>query len=236
MNPKHYSMFLFFGLALLFQACDPQIMDDRRILVKGTILDTNNNPIQNIQVSCQTYGLVLGSAKSDANGKFEFTSLDTESYNGLNILVNMKEGVYYFDEPYNFEVPENHLYSAKQYYTNDTGRTAKVYDMGAIKLNDAAQLTVFFNNIPGDNNSVAYKFEYDSALCKIDLDVPNSEDCAFEDYNYYQQIDINTANFQTNINSQLGTTVLFKYILNNEPEQTISIPLNAIESTYVFEY
>lgn len=227
---------LLLNALLLLQSCDPQIMDDRRILVKGTILDTSNNPVPNINVRCQTYGLILGEAKSDANGKFQFTSLDAETYESFNILVNMKKDSYYYGETYYFESTENPAYSAKQYISTSNNRPAKTYDLGSIQLNDVAQLTVLFNNIPGDNNSVAYKFEYDSAVCQIDLEVPNSEDCNFEDSNYYQQLDINTANFQTNLNSQLGSTVIFKYILNNEPEQTIYIPLSNTENTYVFEF
>jgi hypothetical protein len=236
MNRKHLIQFLLLGVLFLLQSCDPQIMDDRRILVKGNIVDSENNPVANIAVRCQTYGLVLGEARSDANGQFQFTSLDAESYNGLNIMVNMKSNDYYYEDGHSYDLTENPAYSAKQYFDNFTNRPAKTYNLGQIKLNDAAQLTVFFNNIPGDNNNVAYKMEYDSAICQIDLNVPNSEDCNYEEYNYYQQLDINTANFQTNIKSQLGSTVIFKYILNNEPEQTISIPLTNTENTYVFEY
>lgn len=220
----------------MLQSCDPQIMDDRRILVKGNIVDSENNPVANIAVRCQTYGLVLGEAVSDARGHFEFTSLDAESYNGLNIMVNMKSGSYHYDDDYFFDATENPAYSAKQYFNILNNRPATTYNLGAIQLRDAARLTVFFNNIPGDNNSVAYKFEYDSAVCEIDLNLPDFEDCSHDEYNYYRQLDINSANFQTNLNSQLGTSVLFKYILNNEPEQTISIPLTNTENTYVFEY
>lgn len=233
-SPLFPMLLLLVGVWL--QSCDPQIMDDRRILVKGSILDAQNNPVPNIKVRCQTYALVLGEAVSDANGQFQFTSLDAESYNGLNIMVNMKSGSYYYDDDFYYDAIDNPAYSAKHYYTTETNRPAQTYDLGTVKLNDAAQLTVFFNNLPGDNNSVTYKFEYDGSICKTDLTSPESENCDLDDNDYYQLIDSSTENFQVDINSQLGTTVLLKYAFNNEPEQTISIPLINTENTYVFEY
>ncbi|SRX55667.1 carboxypeptidase-like regulatory domain-containing protein [Aequorivita sp. CIP111184] len=235
MKRKYLSLFLLFAIVFLFQSCDPQIMDDRRILVKGNIVDSANNPIQNISVRTQSYGTILGETVSDANGQFQFTSLDVEDYNGLNIIVNMKTSSYYYEGDYDFDLTENANYSAKQYFSNSQNREAVTYNLGKIQLNEAARLDILFHNIPGDNNTVAYKLEYDSAICQIDLNLNGSEDCYF-DNDYYQQLDINSSNFQTNLNSQLGTTVLFKYILNNEPEQTISIPLTNLENTYVFEY
>jgi hypothetical protein len=211
-------------------------MNDRRILVKGKIVDSENLPIPNIKVRTETYDVILGEAVSDADGKFQFTSLDAKSYNGLNIMVNIKYDSYYYGGDYYNDATNNPAYSAKKYFNDLDNRPASTYDLGTIQLRDAAQLTVLFNNISGDNNNVAYKFEYDSAVCQIDLNIPDSEDCAQDESNFYSQLDANTANFQTVINGQLGTTVLFKYILNNEPEQTISIPLNNTENTYVFEF
>jgi hypothetical protein len=211
-------------------------MNDRRILVKGKIVDSENLPIPNIKVRTETYDVIVGEAVSDADGKFQFTSLDAKSYNGLNIMVNIKYDSYYYGGDYYNDATNNPAYSAKKYFNDLDNRPASTYDLGTIQLRDAAQLTVLFNNISGDNNNVAYKFEYDSAVCQIDLNIPDSEDCAQDESNFYSQLDANTANFQTVINGQLGTTVLFKYILNNEPEQTISIPLNNTENTYVFEF
>lgn len=234
MKRKYLFQSLFLGILLLLQSCDPQIMDDRRILVKGNIVDSANNPIPNISVRCQSYGTILGQAVSDANGQFQFTSLEVESYNGLNIMVNMISSSYYYEGGYGYDLIENPTYSAKQYFSNVQNRAATTYNLGKIQLNEAATLAILFNNIPGDSNTVAYKIEYESAICQIDLN-NDSEDCYF-DNDYYQQLDINTSNFQTNLNSQLGTAVILKYILNNEPEQSISIPLTNLENTYVFEY
>lgn len=236
MKGKYISQLMFMmGILLLFQSCELQIMDDRRVLIKGNIVDSSNNPISNISVRCQTQGQILGDAVSDSNGQFQFTSLEASSYYAQNIMVNMKSGSYYYDGSYNFDLIENSNYTAKQYFSNSSKPNATAYNLGQIQLNEAASLDIFFNNISGDNNSVAYKLEYDSAVCQIDLNYNDPENCQVDE-TYYQQLDINSTNFQTTINSQLGTSVKLIYILNSEPEQTISIPLSNSENTYVFEY
>lgn len=225
---------LLIWILLLFQSCDVQVMDDHRILIKGRIVDSENNPLQNISVRTKTYGAILGESLSDANGEFQFTSLESKDYNPTNIAVNIKPNKYYSGD-YDLDLIENPVYTAKQYFNDLFNRKAVTYNLGQIQLNEAASLKVFFNNIPGDNNRVAYKFEYQSAICEIDLNDSTSENCLF-DFEYYQQLDINSNDFESIFYSQLGTTVLLKYILNNEPEQTISIPLTNLENTYVFEY
>lgn len=236
MKRKYFFQLLSLGVLLLFHSCDPQIKDDSRILIKGSIVDGNNNPIPNISVRSQVYNSTLGEAITDVNGQFQFTSLEVENNYSLNIRVNLKPYDDYYYDNYIFNETENPDYSGKNYYSNSTNRSATTYNLGQIQLNKAARLTVLFNNIPGDANNVAYKLEYKSAICEINLgELNNPEDCSVND-DYYHQLDINTTNFQTNLNSQLGTTVLLKYIMNNEPEQTISILLTNIDNTYVFEF
>jgi len=236
MKRNYLLQILFLGILLLLQSCDPEIKNDTRILIKGNIVDSANNPIPNISVRCQARYAVLGEAISDANGQFQFTSLEVEAFDSLNILVNIKPGSNYYNEDYGYPLIENTNYSAKQYFNNFHNRPATTYNLGTVQLNEAAQLTIFFNNIPGDNNSVSYKLEYDSAICQIDLNLNNSEDCNYLQDDYYQLLDITSSSFETNLESQLNTTVLLKYKLNNEPEETISIPLTNLENTHVFEF
>ncbi|AFL81942.1 hypothetical protein Aeqsu_2485 [Aequorivita sublithincola DSM 14238] len=240
MKRKYFFTFLFLSFILTLQSfqCEPEIKDDSRILIKGSLVDSNNNPLPNISVRCQSSYIILGESYSDANGQFQFTSLETETNNPLNIMVNLKtDGYNYYGGGYNnYELTENPNYSAKKYFNDAINRkTSTTYNLGQIKLNEAAHLNLLFTNVPGDNNRVAYKLEFQSAVCAIDLNVNNPEDCLIDE-EYYNQLDINSTSFQTNLDSQLGTSVLLKYILNDEPEQTITIPLTNLENTYVFEY
>ncbi len=235
MKRKYTVQLLLLGILLFFQSCDIDIQNNHRILVKGNIVDSANNPIPNISVRCETYGSTLGETVSDANGAFQFTSLEAENDYPLDIVVNMQSYGYTSGGGYSYGYLENTNYSAKHYYNNSRIRRNSSYDLGQIELSEIALLTIFFNNVRGDNNIVAYKFEYESAICQIDLGSNNSENCQFSD-DYYNQLDPNSPNLQTDLYGKIGTTVFLKYILNNQPERTISIPLINPETTYVFEY
>ena len=229
---------LLLGILLLFQSCQVQISNDRRILITGNIVDSSNNPLSNISVRCGTKGEILGETVSDANGHFQFTSLESDSYYSLDIMVNLQSNAYDWGSNYNTELIENTAYSAKHYYVdlNDfRDREKSSYNLRRIELKEPAELLFLLNNIPGDNNTLSFILEYEKTICEIDLNSIDHETClVIEDTN--RQLDENSSNTQFNLKSQLGTTVIFKYILNNDPEQTISIPLTNSENTYVFEY
>lgn len=236
MKPKYISQILLLGILLLFQSCQIDIMNNRRILVKGRIVDSQNNPVANISVRSETsYDSTLGETVSDKNGNFQFTSLLTEGMYPYDITVNVKPHSYYWDDRNIDGRLENSNYSAKRYFNNTRNRDISSYDLGTIQLNEVAKFTLLLNNTPGDTNTLAYKLEYETAICKIDLNVNGPEDCQIEDPTYIQ-LDSTTSNMQINLESQLGTTVVFKYILNSQPEEIISIPLTNPETTYVFEY
>lgn len=235
MTRKYTSQLILLGILLLFQSCEIDIMNNRRILVQGSIVDSANNPIPNISVRSETYNTTLGEAISDANGQFRFTSLEAEGNYPLDIVVNMESTSYASGVSYNYGSLENPQYSGKHYFKNSRNRNDSNYNLGKIQLNEVAKLTIFFNNMPGDTNMVAYKLEFESAICQINLNAIHTQNCQYLD-DYYNQLYPDNSNFQSNLYSQLGTTVLLKYILNNQPEQTISIPLTKLETTYVFEY
>lgn len=235
MTRKYTSQLILLGILLLFQSCEIDIMNNRRILVQGSIVDSAKNPIPNISVRSETYNTTLGEAISDANGQFRFTSLEAEGNYPLDIVVNMESTSYASGGSYNYGLLENPQYSGKHYFKNSRNRNDSNYNLGKIQLNEVAKLTIFFNNMPGDTNMVAYKLEFESAICQINLNEILTQNCQYLD-DYYNQLYPDNSNFQSNLYSQLGTTVLLKYILNNQPEQTISIPLTKLETTYVFEY
>jgi len=233
MKIKHISLLI--GIAFLFHACEVQIEDDRRILVKGNIIDSSNNPLANVSVRSGVEGTILGEAFSDENGQFQFTSLEADGNYALDIIVNLSSNDNNWKGSYNIEHIENPEYSAKRYFYNLTKRKESGYDLGQIILRNPARLTLFINNIPGDNNTLKYQLEYMPTICEIDLKSNNFESCWFNS-DEYRHLDEDYSNIQVEVDSQLGSSVTFNYILNNEPMQSISIPLSNSENTYVFEY
>ncbi|WP_313114684.1 carboxypeptidase-like regulatory domain-containing protein [Aequorivita sediminis] len=236
MRRKHLFQYLLFGIVLLFQSCEVDIMNDKRVLVTGTIVDSSNNPIPNISVRSQTTrNAILGEAISDENGQFEFTSLMSKPPYNFYIAVNSKPFGEIWHHSYDTELIENIDYSAKAFGDESNNRNVSTYNLGVIQLNKYAKLNLHINNIPGDSNTLEFKLNYDSAICKVDLNGNDLNQCVDEDFEF-RFLDSEYSDIYINVESQLGTTVDFIYKLNDGPEQTISIPLTNPENTYVFEY
>lgn len=244
MKRKYFGQILIISALLLFQSCHIQIENNRRITISGTVVDSQGSPISNISIRSEVFGEVIGASVSDENGKFEFVSLEAQSSKGLDILVNVKpssyeyDNYYYgFDNDYGTGLPENDEYSGKRYFNPSSNREESSYNLGRIQLNEIATLSLFLNNLPGDENVVSYYLEYTNDVCKIDVNLESSPDeCVITQGDYITVLDPESQNTQVNLQSQLGTSVFFKYQLNNQPEQTISIPLTNSENSYVFEY
>ncbi|MCG2431318.1 carboxypeptidase-like regulatory domain-containing protein [Aequorivita xiaoshiensis] len=236
MRRKHLFQYFLLGMVLLFQSCEVDIMNDKRVLVTGTIVNSDNNPIPNISVRSQTTrNAILGEAISDENGQFEFTSLMSKPPYNFYIAVNSKPfgEIWYYH--YDTELIENIDYSAKAFYDETSNRNATTYNLGVIQLNKYAKLNLHINNIPGDTNTLEFKLDYDSAICRVDLNGNDFNQCEDEDFEF-RFLDSEYSDIYMNVESQLGSTVDFIYKLNGEPEQSISIPLTNPENTYVFEY
>jgi hypothetical protein len=231
------------GTLLLLQSCHVQIENDRRIAVNGRVVNSEGNPIQNISVRCETNGEILGEGVSDENGNFKFVSLESENSSVLDILVNVKQNSYDYDEFYydlNYAYgtgdPENEEYSGVRYSNTENNRDRSSYNLGQIQLNGFATLNLLLNNNPGDENFVSYLLEYTNDVCQIELNETNNEiDCRFSE-DYFTVLEPESTNTEVTLKSQLGTIVLFNYQINNEPAQIISIPLTNPVNTYVFEY
>ena len=220
--------FLLLASMIPFSAClgdDVDIDSDRRILVKGKIVDIEGNPLPNMNVVTSASGDRLGQTQSDASGNFSLTSLD-EEFDPLDISINMD--IYNFDNiDYDY---------ASLAYRSSVHNNRLLYDFGTIILGKRAELNLTFNNLPGDGNTVEYNIKYTPATCELPLtvlDPPESCDLAASD-----EGDLNafSENRTINIESILGTNVIVEYSLNFEPEQTIEIPITDLETNYVFEY
>ncbi|WP_271424825.1 carboxypeptidase-like regulatory domain-containing protein [Aequorivita sinensis] len=236
MKRKHLFQYLFLGIAFVLQSCEVDIMNDKRVLVTGTIVDSNNNPISNISVRSETSReALLGETISNENGQFEFTSLMSKPPYNFYIAVNSKPFSEIWHYHYDTELIENIDYSAKAFYDESNNRNASTYHLGVIQLNKYAKLNLHINNIPGVTNTLEYKLNYDSAICRVNLNGNDLNRCE-DDESEFRFLDSEYSDIHINVESQLGTTVAFIYKLNGEPEQTISIPLTNPENTYVFEY
>ncbi|PHR12297.1 MAG: hypothetical protein COA40_08505 [Aequorivita sp.] len=213
---------------VLFIAClgdDVDIDNNRRILVKGKIVDKEGNPLPDIIIVTSANSDPLGQTQSDASGNFRLISLD-EEFDPLDVLINI-DPFFYLNVDYDY---------SSLAYRSSVHNDRLLYDLGTIILGDKAELNLTFNNLLGDENTLGYTIKYTPANCELPLNVTNPPDNC--DLAAIREGDLNpiSENTTVSIESILGSTVLLEYSLNFEPVQTIEIPLTNLDTNYVFEY
>jgi hypothetical protein len=204
---------------------DVDIENNRRILVKGKVMDNAGNPLSNISIVTSANNDALGQTLSDAAGNFSLISLD-EQFDPLDIFINV-------DNFHQHNI--NYDYTNRSYFS-EAHNNKLLYDLGTIILGKRALLNFTFNNIPGDENTLIYEIKYTPANCELPLGALNPpENCDFGG-SYEGDFNSLSENRTVYIESVLSSNVILEYSLNFEPVQTIEIPLTNLETNYVFEY
>jgi|GEM_PF-1021553 len=220
--------FLLFFTILTLTGClgdDVDIENDRRILVKGKVMDNLGNPLPNISIVTSAHLDLLGQTRSDASGNFSLISLD-EQFDPLDIFINV-------DNFYNLNINDD--YSSRSYFS-EIRNNILLHDLGTIVLGKKALLNFTFNNLPGDENTLVYKIKFTPANCELPLNVFDPPENCDLGADIEGDFNPNSENRTLNIESVLGTKIILEYSLNFEPTQTIEISLTNLESNYVFEY
>ncbi len=223
----HFLKIVILSVVLSFFGCAERldISGNERILVKGKVVDDNGNPLQNINVRTSAVYKTLASTQSDAEGNFEFTSLNAND-NPLFVNVNITE-------VFGSET-DNPDYASKVYSSGVANRDLLI-DLGTITLNGLGSFSLFLKNQSGDENFLNYTLSYTSNICNLPIQANDNDFCELD------QIESNSfgptsENRTINRESILGSVAVFEYKLNNEPTQTIEIPVTNPPTNYVFEY
>ncbi len=214
-------------LALFVSGCyDPlNIENNRRVYVTGKIVDIDGNPIPNITVKTEGGNDIIDFTKSDILGNFEMISLD-ELTDPLSILINTES---------QFGNLNNDQYSGKVFFSEINNNFID-YPLGNIVLRPMAELNFQLVNNPGDENVLTYSLNIVYDICNVNMDIDGfGGDCQLQG-GFPTTLTPNSENIDSIYYSIQGTTAIFEYQLNNDPAQTVEIPLTNPQNTYVFEY
>lgn len=224
---KHHFYKILTLAVLLFAiaSCEKlDITDNERILVKGTVVDQNGNPLKDIPFFTEAFSKVLASTHSDANGKFEFTSLNVNN-TPLKVLVNIG---------HEWDNENEFIQYSSRIYTSQLGNRNLLIDLGTITLGEVGTLSIYLRNESGENN-LEYSLSYPSTICRISLSGSGNNSCD-RDQTENGSYGPTSQNQNISRGSIVGSVALFEYSLNNEPKQTIEIPVTNPPTNYVFEY
>jgi hypothetical protein len=137
---------IFFLVAayLFVYSCTPvSIVDNKRLQVTGTIVNSEGQALEGFDVETRTYvgtGFFLGSpdlkkingTTTNADGKFSFTSLDVDS-DELIVQINSNSD----------SLQDN--FQSLTFLDNRSGREETLLDLGTIVLKRRVNITVVFN-------------------------------------------------------------------------------------------
>lgn len=232
MKKKFYGALALCALAVFSYNCAFDIEDNTRVLVKGTLVDSQGNPLQDILVSSKGDDNNLGSQLSQADGTFEYTSL--ESNRVYDIFINEQN---FFSGS---GVIGNTDFQQIKYsnVTASGSRKRDVYDLGTLTLFQRATLLLQINKTSSGNAVLQWELQFTDDRCSF---VTNDSDILEESFcNETNEVD-NVQNndrpdFEQSYETLLDTEATFNYTIDNGPLQSIQIIINQENTDYVFEY
>ncbi len=223
-------VFLLLLPCLLFSCNgDVQIEDNRRLLVSGSI--TGNAPDNISVVTMGAYNMepddnpdkILGFGKSNQNGKFSFTSLDTYSHN-LLISINSKV----LDD-----YKEN---MGSYYFYDDSGIHQLSYDLGEINLPQKVSFDFNIENTSGTSDTLYYSFKYENPVkyfVRATNDFEEVEDNSY--VTVYEILPLSEPRVH-HIDVAAGSDLKFIYNFGDQAAQEITVSVNSETNSYDFEY
>lgn len=220
---KNY-IYLFLLLPYFLVQCDTYtIEEDSRVLITGSVVDAEGNPISGILVRSKVGGPTLGGDVSNLNGDFEFTSLQNLS-SAFGIFINL----------------ENDKYSTVSYsdITDLQVRNRNAYRLGEIILRRTAALHVQIERISGQNDTLYWHLSFPKPFCRYEykdemLLEPSS---CYETTTEYAIMYPEETGFEMEYKTLLDETVQFTYRFNSGPENTETLNITQENQTYVFQY
>lgn len=222
-------MRLFFITSVIFflstSGCDPDLVDNTRVLVKGRVVNFEGEPINDVLVlseinACCNYDLGVGETRG--NGEFELTSF----YSNIEFSIYIRdEGfskyrrVYFSTEP----IPEN-----------------LTFDLGEIVLRRTALLNLKVTRDENSSHELRYSLSYIEPICEEFFEDPESvSDISF----CYPERSLTRVLNDVNPNSEIldlpvlyGETLQFIYSINGGEEIIEEIIIDENEIEFEFNY
>jgi len=217
-------LFLVAGfISLLMADCEPNIENDKRVIIKGEIVDPQANPIQTIEVTSSVEEYVLGKTTSNSDGSFEMVA--PESYDqSFLIAINVDA--------------ENNYTSAKIFRDEDQIGRPKIYDLGVVTLRPISKFTLTTTRNSTTSDHINVQINYLATSCVYDFNNGLQEDpsqCYEENY-----ISRTTNEINSNLDLQLEVIrdipLQITYQIDEEPATTIEVTPNQQNFEYEIFY
>lgn len=208
-------------IPILFTQCN-DIENDRRILVKGKVVDINNVPQQNLQVYTSIGGGILGEGVTNNVGEFEFTSLSSNSYL-VNLVVELPDEFKFPLSSYetlitNFEISLNNLQDGRVNL-----QPIRILPFAEVKINFVRESEENLRYEIKRNFNRTLNGEFFSFWRQINL---SEEVTPFRNLTSEGFLEQSTSFFSIHELVQKNEVIELTYQVNEQEEQNLLLPIN----------
>ncbi|NMH88862.1 hypothetical protein [Flavivirga algicola] len=230
---KHKWIYLL--LLSFFISCrPPEFEGNIRLLVKGNLVDENNDPIPDTKISIYTRkpdGLfsgdgntfLLGTGYSKQNGAFSIIAL------------------YDQDDDFAIEVDGQNKFSTYIYATNTKSFFPEdlTFNLKTLELRTVSKVNYNITKTSPSATEFRFSFKFNNTNCYEFFDKgtqdANKTDC-FEKISINRFLNDATPNTDNSFSTLLGTTVEFKYVIDDEPEVIETFIIDRENYDFNFSY
>lgn len=229
---------LLFCLVLLVSCFDHSVsvVGDKRMQVSGNILDTQNTPLENINITASGSEStilnarpeeILGEGFTNAAGEFSFVSLDTDnSFYGISINHQNHEN---YDIDY-----------ATLHFLDSIGSRANSFELVNINLPKTQRFELKIENTTGRNDTLFYRFSYPATELYQGLNSNSFDENSFRfqtETEYWNRLLPGEDEMTIVTPTLANSNIQFKYKFSAEAVyDTINIEITPENPVYEFSY
>ncbi|MAW96048.1 MULTISPECIES: hypothetical protein [unclassified Leeuwenhoekiella] len=223
------SILLFFFISSCSN--EERITDNRRVLFKGRLIDTEGMPVTNLRVETKTERSNLGSVLTDDNGNFKFTAL-TVSRN--NVMFTVNDSDYY--------TVANPEFGTVQFLEARPQQNEWTFDFNEITIARRATFRIVTIPQEGTQDTLTYQLTYTSPECIKYLNEPEdyipggTADRCFSSLEFLKTKGPEAFKDSINLETSLYSDVILTYRINSGAQNQISIPVNTNLTRYEITY
>lgn len=224
-------------IVFVLASCEVPYEDNARLLIKGMIVDNNQAPISDVDVSAylrRDNDFIYYSGSSTSGG--EFLGQDKSNSEGYFKIVSL------FGRANDFAVE---IY--KEGYSKYVYRTSLIdyepenlqIDLGTIDLRKLADFNFQVLRTSSSSSEITYSFTYPQNYCREvfhEGQFVEEESFCFATNTISRHIDTTETSSSGIVSSIFNAEVLFTYSIDNGPEQTQTILIDQPEYEFAFEF
>ena len=229
---------LVFGLLTLLLNCEVPFDNNARLLVKGQVIDENNNPISGAEIGVfvrRDDNFAFNTGPSGSGGKL--LGNDISATDGTFSIITLLGR----DSNFAVEVYVNQDYTNYTYRTDTQNFTPTNFliDLETVRVNRRAEFNYNITRMSLEGTELQYSFEYQNSFCSetyISEQLNVDETFCFETNSLGGNLNTDNPEVSNAFPSFVSSQVTFTYSINGQPQESQILTIDQPEYEFNFSY